>query len=161
MGDPCVCGRHLRCPLNQNLLKPYANGITGNHMVAIQCPHCQEDVELEGGETGLFDCPYCNNDFTWDGGLRTNDLKVQFLVFLFSVFSPSLSFIASLLIMSIVGGGGGYAALGYFFISVGICLFYTTILAIISVLKKNKPLSQGIGLSLLVSILTVYMAAEL
>tara|TARA_B100000945_G_scaffold40664_3_gene27320 strand:- start:1107 stop:1502 length:396 start_codon:yes stop_codon:yes gene_type:complete len=129
-------------------------------MVVIQCPHCQEDVGLEDGETGLFDCHYCNNDFTWDGGLQTNDLTDKFLVFLFSVFSPSLSFIASLLIMFILGGGGGWAALGYFVISVGICLFYTTILAIISVLKKNKPLSQGIGLSLLVSILTIFMVAE-
>jgi len=79
---------------------------------------------------------------------------------LFSVFSPSLSFIASLLIMFTVGDPSGWDSLGYFVISVGICLFYTTILAIISVLKKNKPLSQGIGLSLLVSILTIYMAAE-
>ena len=154
-------GIHIRIrlyPLNQNLLKPYANGITGNRMVVIQCPHCQEDIELEDGETGLFDCPYCNNDFNWDGGLQTNDLKVQFLVFLFSLFSPSVSFIASLLIMFTVGDpSASYNSVFYFVISIVICLFCTTILAIISVLKKNKPLSQGIGLSLLVSILTIFM----
>jgi len=26
-------------------------------MVEIQCPHCEEDVELEDGVFGLFDCP--------------------------------------------------------------------------------------------------------
>jgi len=32
-------------------------------MVEIQCPHCEEDIELEDGVFGLFDCPHCNNEF--------------------------------------------------------------------------------------------------
>ena len=31
----------------------------------IQCPHCEEDIELEEGEYGLFECPYCDEEFSW------------------------------------------------------------------------------------------------
>ena len=33
-------------------------------MVAIQCPHCQEDIELEDESFGWFSCPYCDEDFS-------------------------------------------------------------------------------------------------
>ena len=35
-------------------------------MVEIQCPHCDEDVELENGVFGLFDCPHCDEEFAWE-----------------------------------------------------------------------------------------------
>ena len=35
-------------------------------MVEIQCPHCEEDIELEDGVFGLFDCPHCNNEFEFE-----------------------------------------------------------------------------------------------
>ena len=35
-------------------------------MVEIQCPHCEEDVELEDGVFGLFDCPHCDEEFIWE-----------------------------------------------------------------------------------------------
>ena len=34
-------------------------------MVEIQCPHCEEDIELEDGASGLFVCPYCDNEFSF------------------------------------------------------------------------------------------------
>ena len=34
-------------------------------MVELQCPHCDEDIELEDGDSGLFNCPYCNEEFYW------------------------------------------------------------------------------------------------
>ena len=34
-------------------------------MVEIQCPHCEEDIELEDETSGLFDCPYCDNEFSF------------------------------------------------------------------------------------------------
>jgi uncharacterized Zn-finger protein len=40
--------------------------MTGTTMVEIQCPHCDEDIELEDGSYGLFDCPYCGGEFEWD-----------------------------------------------------------------------------------------------
>ena len=34
-------------------------------MVVIQCPHCNLEVELDDGESGLFDCPHCGKEFQW------------------------------------------------------------------------------------------------
>lgn len=34
-------------------------------MVKLQCPHCDEDIELDDGDSGLFNCPHCNEDFYW------------------------------------------------------------------------------------------------
>ena len=34
-------------------------------MVEIQCPHCDENVELEDDVFGLFDCPHCDEEFIW------------------------------------------------------------------------------------------------
>jgi endogenous inhibitor of DNA gyrase (YacG/DUF329 family) len=146
--------------LHWKLLKPYPNAITGSTMVVIQCPHCGEDVELEDGASGLFDCPYCNKDFAWNGDLQTNDLKVKFLLFLFGIFSPSLLFFVSLWIMIAVFPPSGWDILLYFLISIGICVLYTLSLAIYGGLTKNKPLLQGILLSLVASYLVIYMYAE-
>ena len=34
-------------------------------MVDLQCPHCDEDIELDDGDSGMFNCPYCSEDFYW------------------------------------------------------------------------------------------------
>ena len=39
-------------------------------MVEIQCPHCEEDIELEDGTSGLFDCPHCDKEFSWNSGTK-------------------------------------------------------------------------------------------
>jgi hypothetical protein len=39
-------------------------------MVEIQCPHCEEDIELEDGTSGLFDCPHCDEEFSWGSGTK-------------------------------------------------------------------------------------------
>ena len=50
-------------PLNWNRLNPYRRAIINRTMVETQCPHCEEDVELEDGGSRIFDCPHCNNEF--------------------------------------------------------------------------------------------------
>ena len=35
-------------------------------MVLLQCPHCDDEIELEDGFFGLFDCPHCENEFEWE-----------------------------------------------------------------------------------------------
>ena len=35
-------------------------------MVEIQCPHCDEDVELENNSFGVFDCPHCDEPFEYE-----------------------------------------------------------------------------------------------
>ena len=133
-------------------------------MHLIQCPHCGEDIELEDGASGLFVCPYCDKDFTWNGDVKVivvdDDLKSKFLVFLFGIFSPSLLFFVSLWIQIAVFPPSGWDVLFYFLISIGICVVYTLSLAVYSGLTKNKPLLQGILLSLVASFLVIYMYAD-
>ena len=35
-------------------------------MVEIECPHCDEGIELEDDDFGLFDCPHCDEEFEWN-----------------------------------------------------------------------------------------------
>ena len=35
-------------------------------MVEIECPHCDEGIELEDDVFGLFDCPHCDEEFSWE-----------------------------------------------------------------------------------------------
>jgi endogenous inhibitor of DNA gyrase (YacG/DUF329 family) len=53
-------------PLKWNRLNPYFIAVIGSAMVEIQCPHCEEDIELEDDVFGLFDCPHCDEDLTWE-----------------------------------------------------------------------------------------------
>ena len=39
-------------------------------MVEIQCPNCDEDIELEDGDFGLFNCPHCDDEFSWDSDTK-------------------------------------------------------------------------------------------
>lgn len=34
-------------------------------MVVIECPHCEEDLEMDNDAYGLFECPYCGNEYEW------------------------------------------------------------------------------------------------
>ena len=46
-------------------------------MVEIQCPHCDKNIELEDGISGMFDCPYCHNEFTWGNEKQTKQISNQ------------------------------------------------------------------------------------
>ena len=135
--------------------------MTGSVMVVIQCPHCEEDIELEDGVSGLFDCPYCDKGFEWEGNFQSNDLKTQFLIFMFGIFSPSLLFFVSLWIQITVSSPTSWDILFYFLISICICVVFTLSLAIYGALTKNKPLLQGIPLSLVASYLLIFMYADM
>lgn len=34
-------------------------------MVVIECPHCDEEIEMDDGAFGLFECPYCGGEYEW------------------------------------------------------------------------------------------------
>jgi len=44
-------------------------------MAEIQCPHCDKNIELEDGLSGLFDCPYCHNEFIWGNEKQTKQIS--------------------------------------------------------------------------------------
>jgi uncharacterized protein (DUF983 family) len=59
--------------------------MAGTTMVEIQCPHCEEDVELEDGVFGLFDCPHCDEEFDWR---RDEDSSTALKQLFVGFFSP-------------------------------------------------------------------------
>ena len=44
-------------------------------MAEIQCPHCDKNIELEDGLSGMFDCPYCHNEFIWGNEKQTKQIS--------------------------------------------------------------------------------------
>jgi hypothetical protein len=44
-------------------------------MVVIECPYCEEHIELDEDASGLFECPFCEGEFEWgesDTSARTS-----------------------------------------------------------------------------------------
>ena len=49
--------------------------MAGVSMVEIECPHCDEDIELDDDEFGLFECPYCEEEFLWEQESNSIEIK--------------------------------------------------------------------------------------
>lgn len=60
----------LRVPFDsgktKRRLNPCSAAVSRTHMVELQCPHCEEDIELENYAFGFFDCPHCGEEFSWN-----------------------------------------------------------------------------------------------
>ena len=47
-------------------------------MVELECPHCEEEIELDDGDYGLYSCPHCDDEFEYENeedlltGIATN-----------------------------------------------------------------------------------------
>ena len=59
-------------------------------MVEIECPHCDEDIELDDDEFGLFECPYCEEEFLWEQESNSIEIKpaADFSVSVLHYFLP-------------------------------------------------------------------------
>ena len=44
-------------------------------LVEIECPHCEEVIELDDDEFGLFECPYCEEEFLWEQ--ESNGIEIK------------------------------------------------------------------------------------
>ncbi len=45
-------------------------------MVVIQCPHCNDDIELGHNDFGSFDCPHCNKKFEYESSSDNGRLNL-------------------------------------------------------------------------------------
>ena len=45
------------------------------NMVEIECPHCDEDIELDDDDFGLFKCPHCEDEFSWDNDDEDDEVE--------------------------------------------------------------------------------------
>ena len=64
--------------------------MAGLPMVEIECPHCDEDIELDDDEFGLFECPYCEEEFLWEQESNSIEIKpaADFSVSVLRYFLP-------------------------------------------------------------------------
>jgi hypothetical protein len=47
-------------------------------MIEIECPHCDEGIELEDDVFGLFDCPHCDEEFAWEDDDNDEDVSNEY-----------------------------------------------------------------------------------
>jgi len=47
-------------------------------MVEIECPHCDEGIELDDDVFGLFDCPHCDEEFSWEDDDNDEDVSNEY-----------------------------------------------------------------------------------
>ena len=84
-------------------LKTYFSAGIASCMVAIECPHCDADIELEEGDFGLFECPYCEEEFEWE---NDDDNTINIMPADNFSFSDLRHFIPILIFIGVVCGIG-------------------------------------------------------
>lgn len=74
-------------------------------MVVVECPHCDEDIELPDTAAGSFECPHCDEEFEWgvESDLEHED-TVQSRDFWIGLSAPFLSMCFGLLLTTIIFG---------------------------------------------------------
>ena len=65
-------------------------------MVELQCPHCDEDIELDDGDSGLFNCPHCNEDFYWKSRRPGKLVTVFLTISIIFAIGSGISYLISL-----------------------------------------------------------------
>ena len=134
--DATQCNAYIRkgSPLKRNRLNPYFIAVSSGAMVEIQCPHCEEGIELENDVFGLFVCPHCDEEFSWEG----DDYDEEISNFEHKGFNNPLMAIVGLfiLLVAVIVGfafdtmAGVFAAVIIFGIGIGV-LFTVGIMALL------------------------------
>ena len=73
-------------------------------MVEIECPHCDEDIELDDDEFGLFECPDCEEEFLWEQESKSIEIKpaADFSVSDIRYFLPPAVLIGGFIIIGLI-----------------------------------------------------------
>ncbi len=110
--------------------------MTGYIMVVIQCPHCGDDVELEDGESGLFDCPYCKNEFDFEDEAKTITISLRPGNVVITLLSLSIIFaIGAGSIEDVMKGVPGVMIADFCFIISGLLLLVSTVAYVIQQIR--------------------------
>ena len=65
-------------------------------MVKLQCPHCDEDIELDDGDSGMFNCPYCSEEFYWKSRRPGKLVTVFLTISIIFAIGSGISYLAYL-----------------------------------------------------------------
>jgi len=100
--------------------------MTGCVMVEIQCPHCEEEIELPDDGLGLFDCPHCEEEFSYGGDEKYAPSFVNRIQLFMSMGMKIGLAIIAIAVITFIGfaifndDGGVYGGI-WVFIPAGIC----------------------------------------
>ncbi|MBT4406878.1 MAG: hypothetical protein HOB52_05285 [Euryarchaeota archaeon] len=94
-------------------------------MVEIQCPHCDEDIELDDGASGLFDCPHCDEEFSWSSGTKWSLNNIVKWMNIIAVVIMAIGLVWFLIIWFILQPSG-YAGL-IIFLPIGMMILGLTV----------------------------------
>ena len=90
-------------------------------MVIVECPHCDEDIELPDTADGLFECPHCNEEFEWGvKGELEYEATVQSTYFWIGLLVPFLATCCGL-VLTVLLVGDSWDGLVWAFLSLLLC----------------------------------------
>ena len=119
-------------------------------MPVIQCPHCDEDIELDFTE-GLFDCPHCDEEFTW--GRETPSVEFyKKLEFWFGLVVPFLTMFLGGWLMFAIIQPSGYSGLGVAFLAMLLWPITALGITIYGWKKQRITLAMGAGVPLAIGL---------
>ena len=125
----------------------------GRSVVLVECPHCEEDIELPDKAEGLFECPHCDEEFEWgrqssqvhDGRIQSRDFWIGLIVpFLATVCGVVLSFILV---------GDSWDVLLWVFLSILLCPILALGILIYGYMNKRNLLWIGASVAFVISAL--------
>ena len=118
-------------------------------MVEIECPHCDEDIELDDDELGLFECSYCEEEFEWIPETAIDsDMFRQFEFWIGSLIPFGITFFG--ISMSLIILGDSWDFVGAVLIFVLLCPIFSIGIGIFGYIQKRMLLWFGAITSLAV-----------
>tara|TARA_B100000029_G_scaffold33416_1_gene31685 strand:+ start:74 stop:319 length:246 start_codon:yes stop_codon:yes gene_type:complete len=68
-------------------------------MAVVECPHCEEDVEVPAVPDGEYSCPHCEGFLFWENRKKINlrlflmPIIIQISIFFFVIILFSIAFL--------------------------------------------------------------------
>ncbi len=120
-------------------------------MVEIECPHCDEGIELNDNEFGLFECPFCEEDFEWNSeGTESHEVLFGTGEFWIGTLVPLLTTILGVIASAVIFDG--WDSLGGMLISILLWPIVAIGIGIYGFVSMRKGLLFGSTISLMISV---------
>jgi len=122
-------------------------------MVVLECPHCDEDIELPDTAEGLFECPHCDEEFEW--GVESDlehEETVQSRDFWIGLLVPFLASCCGIMVSYILMGDT-WDVLLWVFLSILLCPILALGIAIYGYINMRSSLYMGATVTFVISAL--------
>ena len=150
----------LKPPLAKLLRLETNNGskFIGRHridrsVVLVECPHCNEDIELPDEAEGLFECPHCDEEFEWGRqSSQAYDPMIQSMDFWIGLIVPFLATGCGV-VLSVILVGDTWDVLLWIFLSILLCPILALGILIYGYMNMRNLLWIGASVALVISAL--------